>query len=178
MYKRLSDQFNFKVAFKEAGKTCQQSVVTVWIYEKRITKPVQKIRISGYFMDDAYEDGSNVRSYTTSFNRNKAVCDNIYGHLVVADFNFDSREDIALVSDSGGNGGPIYDYYLQDDSCHFVFSKYLSSRMKYFPTTFNEKKKTLTTYVHAGACCMGKDVYRLDTINGNWKYISHKLIEY
>jgi hypothetical protein len=52
-----------------------------------------------------------VRSYETGKNAHKAVVDNDYGDLVVADINFDGLADVVLKTDGGGNGGPYYTFY-------------------------------------------------------------------
>ena len=71
------------------------------------------------------------------------------------------------------NGGPFYSYYIQQDDNTFKEDKFLSDSMTFFPNKFNLKNKTLTTYVHGGACLMVEHIYKLDKTTNTWTEISH-----
>lgn len=81
--------------------------------------------------------------------RNAAILDTDFGDIVVADFNFESREDIAIRSDDE-NGGTYYRFYIQEKDKLFKLDSFLTDSMSIVPTYFNRTKKTLTTYQHAG----------------------------
>ena len=116
-------------------------------------------------------------SYSTKFNIEKKIVDNNYGDIIVADFNFDNKDDIALVNDMGGNGGVFYSYYIQNKDRKFIKDVYLTDSMTYFPSKINKNSKTLITYVHAGVCGLGEHIYRLDINKNCWKDESHKIID-
>jgi hypothetical protein len=96
--------------------------------------------------------------------------------MVICDLNFDHKDDIAIICNSGGNGGPAYNYYLQGLNKTFNIDKYLTDTMSYFPAKINAKNRTLVTYVLAGVCCLGEHTYKLDGTN-KWTEKSHKTIE-
>ena len=102
--------------------------------------------------------------------------DNDYGSLIVADFNFDGREDVAIKNDSGGNGGPLYNYYLQNAKGIFVIDDFLTNTVQFFPSEINSLKKYLVTTVHATATQLSETTYRLDTATGQWKKINQRFI--
>ncbi len=103
--------------------------------------------------------------------------DNYYGDLIIADFNFDDKEDIAVIKDSGGSSGALYNYYIQNKDGKFLFDKFLSIKMESFPTVFNAKTRTLTTLVLAGANRVAKTTYRLNTTTNRWTTTSKSYLE-
>lgn len=128
------------------------------------------------YFDDTFRDVKKIRSYSTKFNAGAEVVDNYYGDIIVADLNFDKKDDIIVINDMGGNGGTFYNYYLQDSSRKFILSSYLTDSMTYFPMRINRTNNTLTTYVRAFACHMSKHIYKFSSPN-NYTQLSHKLID-
>ncbi|MDP3929831.1 MAG: hypothetical protein Q8R57_12480 [Bacteroidota bacterium] len=181
LHKDISKQFNFetnltRIKTKNLFDSC---IVKITIIQKETNKPVQTIKIiSDYFFEGVYTDCNSKRSYVTLKNLNIEPCDNDFGDIIVADFNFDNREDVALKKDSGGNGGPDYNYYLQDSTGKFIINKYLTNNMGYFPIYINGRSKTLTTLVHANAKEQCKSTYKLDTLTNKWKKISKTFVDY
>jgi exopolysaccharide biosynthesis predicted pyruvyltransferase EpsI len=116
------------------------------------------------------------RSYTTGKNKNKDVLDNDFGDIVIADFNFDKRDDFAVKNDEGGNGGPSYRYYTQTADKRFILNNYLTYNMVYFPSAFYPVTKSLVTIVHANAMGVNHNTFRLDTVTNKWKFIRRKFV--
>jgi len=116
-----------------------------------------------------------VRSYTTGKNRNADIGDNDFGDIVVADFNFDSLEDIAIKSDDE-NSGTYYRFYIQGKDKLFKLDSFLTDSMSIIPTYFNRTKRILTTYERAGALFYGEHRYRLDIRKTKWSMIRHRFI--
>ncbi len=50
-------------------------------------------------------DCQSYNSYLTNQSAGTYLGDNSFGDIVVADLNFDQREDLAIVNNNGGNGG-------------------------------------------------------------------------
>ncbi|MGC4040713.1 MAG: hypothetical protein QM710_08015 [Flavobacterium sp.] len=178
-YKNLSKSFDFKTHIQRISRkneitdTC---LVTVTITRKDNAKSIQTIHFgSSYFFRNVYKDCLQVRSYSTGVNNEAAANDSDYGSLIVADFNFDGKEDLALKDDSGGNSGPTYDYYIQNEKGKFVKDTYLSDRMDFFPSSINKKNKTLTTIVFIGGG-NSKMVYQYTAQKKSWKRIEHTII--
>jgi len=114
-------------------------------------------------------------SFSTKFKANREIVDNYFGDIVVADLNFDGNDDITIINDSGGNGGSEYIYYTQTTFKKFVLEPFLTDSVVYFPTQIDKVKKQLTTYVHAGACCVGRHIYQYDKMKNSWHQIRHKI---
>jgi len=91
--------------------------------------------------------------------------------LIIVDFNFDGKDDIAIINDSGGNGGPLYNFYIQNQKGLFSLNKFLTEQMSFFPAYINKKEKTLTTFVHAGVNRIAKTIYKFNVADQTWKQI-------
>lgn len=149
---------------------------TLNISTKLTNKPPQLIRFyTGPLFSAAYQNCNAARSYSTGKNRDADATDNDYGDLIVADFNFDGRDDFAAKSESGGNAGPYYNYYVQLSSGEFVLDEFLTVEMQFFPDDISRTRRTLTTRVHAGADGLGETVFRLSKA-GKWAQVSHRIL--
>lgn len=115
-------------------------------------------------------------SYSTKFKTDREIVDNYFGDIVVADLNFDGIDDIAVINEIGGNGGPLYRYYIQTSDRKFVLNNFLTDSVTFFPTKIDKVKKRLITYVHAGACCVSKNVYQFSKASNTWKQTAHKIL--
>lgn len=177
----LSTNYDFTTSitrFKIIGQAMDSCQITVQVIAK-ITGKKQVITLSSdYIYDVDFNDCKDVRSYSTGINKKKEVHDNDYGNLIIADLNFDGREDFAVKNDSGGNGGPFYSYYLQDAKGTFKLDKFLTESMVFFPDTINNKNKTLVTSVHANTMQLEETTYQLDEKSGKWKAIKSRLVDY
>jgi hypothetical protein len=103
----------------------------------------------------------------------KAV-ENDYGDIVVADFNFDNKEDFAVKSEEGGNGGPLYNFYIQTNDRKFVLENYLSNTMQWFPFEIDKAEMTLATYVRSNSSEDEKVVYKYDVEKREWKIMKRQ----
>ena len=179
-HKHLSKQYNFRTEIrriKNADSLFDSCIVTVIISYKNSNKSVQRIRYSStYFFDTVFRDCNFVRSYITGKNKNVDAYDNDYGDFIVADFNFDNKDDIATKNNSGGNGGPEYYYYIQDNNGKFVVNKFLSEKMGYFPSSINKRSKTLTTTVHANVYQYGETTFKLNSKTRKLRKVRHRLL--
>ena len=172
----LSDQFNIGTDFKRINN--DSCIVTVAIKDKESYKTKESIRITSMFLfDKVFKSCESVRSYQTHVNDTIQAVDNDYGDLIVADFNFDGLDDFAIIKDSGGNAGVLYNFYTQSKNGRFYLDKFLTDKMEFFPTRINVNEKTLVTYVHAGVCWIGEHVYKLNDKTQTWFEKSHKIID-
>ncbi|GAA4324951.1 XAC2610-related protein [Flaviaesturariibacter amylovorans] len=117
-------------------------------------------RCTGPLFYDTVPTPGHVRSFITGVNQEKEALDNDYGDLVVADLNFDGREDVALKTNEGGTSGSYYTYFLQGGTGRFEKSDYLTDSVSLFPGTIDARRKRLITFGHAGACGVGEHRYR------------------
>ena len=154
LHKNLSKEFNFEVKVRKIKKSKEEidsNAVKVIVYNK-ITNKKQELNFgASYLFQKTFINCKYVRSYSTGINKNAEIVDNDFGDIIIADFNFDNREDFAIKNDSGGNGGPTYNFYIQDANKNFKLDKFLTTEMAFFPSKIVAKNKRLVTYVHANA---------------------------
>ncbi|MGF7076881.1 XAC2610-related protein [Mucilaginibacter sp. 3215] len=127
--------------------------------------------------EDVFKNCDATRSYITGYRKNAEVSDYDFGDLVIADVNFDELEDIAIKYDSGGNGGPLYNFYLQDKNGHFYLSRYLTDSVGSFPAYINPKQKTITTQIHANVRYEARKTFRYNSKSQKWKLIKWQMID-
>jgi hypothetical protein len=153
-------------------------IVQVIVLDKKTHLKIDSLVLTSiYYFGDVFQDCNNVRSYITGKNETQRSMDNDYGEFIIVDINFDSKEDLAIINDSGGNGGTFYSYYIQDSDKKFHLDKFLTDSMVYFPSKINKKNKTIVTYVHAGVGGLGEHIYAYNDMTKVWKEISHKYID-
>ena len=174
----LSNQFDISVhlrRFNDGRQVYDSCILKFIITDKKTKYKIDSTQLTSLFLfSDTYLNCDSVTSFSTNYKNNREIVDNYFGDVVVADFNFDNKDDVAFITDIGGNGGPIYSYYLQSNN-KFSVDKYLTDSVIYFPQIIDKKKQRLTTRVHAGACCEGVHIYQLNKSTNMWKQISRKI---
>ena len=175
----LSNQFDIAINLKRYSNTelhdsCDLKIL---IKNKRTKAHVDSIFLTSlFYFGDTFEKCDSTTSFTTNFNANRQVVDNYFGDIVVADLNFDNRDDIAIINDYGGNGGPLYSYFIQSNDERFTLDSFLTDSVTYFPSVIDKSKHRLITYVHAGACCTGEHIYQFDKSTKKWRQTKHKIL--
>lgn len=170
-YDNLSKKFNFEVV--PIPKKEDLIHLVVHVTEKENSKRTQTLTIEceGFYLD-SFDNCKNVRSYSTKLNSQLPSGDeNDSGNFIVADFNFDGLEDFAIKCDPGGNGGPLYTYFLQAEDKKFYRSKYLTDTVQFFPIEINSANKTLTTFLHANAYQKNRRIFKYNMKAKKWKLI-------
>jgi hypothetical protein len=171
VHTNLSKDFDFKINTKHflgEGHDSDSVDVTVTAISKIGNKSHNIHFGTRSFYDDSYLKCSNVRSYSTGFNKNNEVADNDYGDLVVADFNFDGKDDFALKYNGWGNSGPGYNFYVQQSGGSFAKDAYLTDSVFYFPQSLNVKKKQLIVGTRAGANGVHERTYQYNAAKNSW----------
>jgi hypothetical protein len=172
--KNLSKKFNFNIYLKSLDeKEFGKANVVLAIFDKATNDELQIIRIESEFIfkSKSFIDCSNNVNYLDNVNNKKKIQDNDFGDFIIADFNFDGKEDIALKHEEGGNGGPLYNFYLQDDSGRFERNKYLSGEMMYFPHIIDSKNMELRVYLRMDSTTDQETVYAYINSSKTWKII-------
>lgn len=174
-FDKLSKQFNTKLEITRITEDSTQIIIEIFdkVSKNRMDKII--VETEWLMIPPMFENCDNVRSFTTGVNTEKEVIDNEHGDFIIADFNFDNLDDLAIAVDFGGNGGTIYSFYLQETNEKFRLDQYLSETMQRFPVAFDRKKKTLTTSVHANAYGNTETIYQFK--NGQWKIIHQKFVQ-
>ena len=147
------------------------SEIRLQIISKSNKKQIQDVvvepgRPRGLF--DEFTNCSAVRSYITGKNKDADALDNDWGDLIVADLNFDNREDFAIKYDSGGNAGPAYEFYTQDKSGRFRKDLFLSNEMGFFPGTIDTRRKRLITTYHADVAHYWEEIFKFNQVTRRW----------
>lgn len=179
LHKNLSKEFNFEIKVKKiinAKEEIDSNSVKVIVYNKISNKKQEFNFGSSFLFEKTFIDCKTVRSYSTGINKNAEVIDNDFGDIIIADFNFDNKDDFAVKNDSGGNGGPTYNFYIQDTHKNFKLDKFLTAEMRFFPSKFIIKNKLLVTYVHANAYQLSENVFEYNTKLKKWKYKMSRLV--
>ncbi len=180
-YSDLSNEFSISTKLKTIENIDgihDSSIVIIEITNKKDTTTTYKIQLSSiFFMDQEFTNCGNIRSYSIENEYQNEVIDNDYGDLIIADFNFDNKDDIALIRDSGGNGGPLYNFYIQSDSFQFKLDFYLSNNVIYFPQNIDQELQELKTIVHANAYQMCETIYSYNKRLDKWIIKNKKYIE-
>jgi len=154
-------------------------LVKVNFYNKETKNWMQTIKFGAiHFYSDAYFDCKAVRSYSTGKNKNAMIYDYDFGDVVVADLNFDSKEDIAIKYDSGGNGSPVYRFYLQNEDGKFVFNRYMTDSIGSFPYLILPENKLLITKIHHSSESEFKTTFKYNEKTRKWKKIEAKVVQW
>ncbi len=133
-------------------------------------------RLGVWWYTDPEYGCSDVTSYSTGHNADREKHDNYWGTIVVADLNFDGRDDIAMASDSAVSSGPYYTFLTQTADGKFVTDRFLTEEMRYFPDEIDRSRRRLTTYSPASSVDKLKQVFELDPATDEWKMIVHDLL--
>lgn len=175
----LSTQFDVHIDFKRhqlATSACDSCIVKLVLAEKETKQVIDSILVQAlFYYGSVMQDCNNVRSHPKDTHLDRlAYEDRNNGDIIVADFNFDKKDDIAVIYDSGGNSGPLYNYYLQGPDRKFVLNAFLTDTMGFLPVQINRKKKTLMTIVRAGVAHRAETIYKLNPKTNRWKLQSYR----
>jgi hypothetical protein len=163
----LSRKFTFLAAADRSNVGPATVPVSIEVIRKADRKRVQMLSLrSG--VADIFSECEAVRSYATGKHANEDVADNYWGDLIVADVNFDGREDLAVAEDSR-NTGTTYGFYIQSSAGTFIRDRYLSDG--FFPYKIDRKNKTLTTSTAASTGGYTETVLKYDPRTKKWRVV-------
>ena len=164
-----STNFNFLILIKSKDKNALgKAEIIVKVIDKRTEVETQTIKFASDFIlkSESFIQNRNNRCYPA--NVTIVSNENDCGDLIVADLNFDGREDLALKREEGGNGGPRYNYYLQTQSGNFIFDEYLTNEMSYFPDFINSQENTLHVTVRVDSRSEEGITYKYENSRKVW----------
>jgi hypothetical protein len=172
--KQLSNNFTFATEIVTKNqKELAPCKIIVKITDKKTGKKIQSFEINSEFIlaSKSFKNCNSNKSFITGKNQNMKAVENDYGDIIVADFNFDNKEDFAVKREEGGNGGPLYNFYIQTNDRKFVLENYLSNTMLWFPFEIDKAEMTLATYVRSNSSEDEKVVYKYDVEKREWKIV-------
>ena len=171
----VSDVFDFRLNVSNSTNEDGHAginLVTITVSNK-LTKTITQTIQSGplYLFPAGFTGSDFAESYSTGKKRtNAAQVDDKGSEFIVADFNFDHREDFALRTGDRATSAPsTYDFYIQNKAGQFVRDAFLSDEMVIFPE-INQSNKTLIT-------CDGslfdptRRTYKLNAVTKKWREI-------
>jgi hypothetical protein len=178
----LSNQFDLEIDYKLYSDSIQRKdscLLKVYVKDKLKYSIIDSIFFTSssvFFNSDRFLSCDSMTSYTTKFKADREIIDNYFGDIVVADLNFDGNDDIAVINNLGGNGGPPYTFYSQTNDKKFVIYKYLTDSVEYFPMEIDKMNRRITTLVHASAYSVAESVYQLNKKTNQWKRTGFKIL--
>ncbi len=169
--------------FTETENSCD---LTLYVIDKSSKRTVDTILLNtSYLFFGFLEEEDTAFRYSTKtvlfFSTKVNIEDISYeppADIVIADFNFDEKDDIAIANEITASAGERYNYYIQQANQQFVIDNFLTKKMEFFPEEINSKNRTLITRVHAGTCCSNVYVYELNKRGTKWHRKSFETIDY
>lgn len=122
------------------------------------------------YLFEQIESGDAV-SYIGKLDTNEGIEN--YHKFIVADFNFDNKEDIAIINYEGNNAGPQFNYYLQTTNGEFLMDTFLSQDFRFFPKKINPSDRSLMISHPIGCCAIETIKIQLQS-DHRWKEIFHE----
>jgi hypothetical protein len=165
----LSKVYDFDVMLRSKdNKDLGKAEIIIGIHDKTKQKKVQTINIESEFIlkSKSFKECQNNKKY--SANEYLKSNENDFRDLIVADLNFDGKEDIAIKREEGGNGGPLYNFYIQSKNQKFILDTYLSNEMTYFPDYIDIENKTLHIHVRINSATEEGMTYYYAEKNKTW----------
>lgn len=175
LHKNLSNTYNYRTTakkIKDEFDVLRMNEIIIEVLNKSGGSLRQKIiinnRESNYILDNVFSACNLTRSYITGINKNKVAEDGDYGDFIVADLNFDEKEDIVGKMEQGSNSGPSYQFLTMRKDGNFKNDTFLSESVQHFSDNINYKTKTLTTFIQAGAYGYNEHVFKYNPITEKW----------
>ena len=166
----LSKVYDFDIMLISKDKNdIGKAEIIIKIFDKLKREKIQTIQFESKFISKSksFKECENNKSYQA--NTYLKSNENDFGDLIVADFNFDGNEDIAIKREEGGNGGPNYNFYIQSKNQQFIIDTFLSNEMSYFPDYIDSEKKTLHIYVRVDSSTEEGITYFYEEKSKTWK---------
>ncbi len=175
--KDLFNQFKFEYLIKEIKSEENSKYLIKINLTNKVSNKIQNIDYEplGLFSGKNNLDTS-VNNYFDTKEAKIKTTEGLetFHNIIVLDVNFDGLEDFAIINFEGGNGGPLYAYYIQNPNNEFELDDELTNEVRFFPIEINNKEKTLT-FGHPSGCCKINTFKIQIQPNGNWKQIYSKL---
>lgn len=93
--------------------------------------------------------------------------------FVIRDFNFDGLIDFALLWDTGGNAGELYEYYFQDKNRIFTPAETFPLQHGMLAENINIPAKTISVQNSIACCHYNLTIYKLKS-NESWEVSSEQ----
>ena len=167
-YSNLSYTYVYKITVvKGSDEYDSQLRLYIFKWDGKLLQEIDEDAGSLY-NSDAFKSGKNSRSYITGKGRNAPVEDFDFGDLIIADLNFDGKEDIALKTGLSADAGPYYAFYTQGNDGRFYPDNFLTNHVASFPKYINAKARTITTQIQTNYSPIGKKTFKYNVKTKKW----------
>ncbi len=161
-YTKLSKNFNIEIyAYQKDNEDYDFSTLTVMFVRDKHSNEI--LDIKAIKQDIAVFEECSYALYE------KGEIDLVESpDILVADFNFDNKEDIAVATYSGGASNPyVYTFFVQAQDKSYDLDDFLTDKVSY-PPRIDAENRTLYTYGHVSANEGYSYSYTLNS-KGDWK---------
>lgn len=168
----ISKKFDFEISSKSTDSNDLGSVeikIKIFSHGKKNLIQIINIESKSILKSKSFRNCSDHKSYLKNVNSVIKAYDYDFGDVIVADFNFDGKEDLAIKREEGGNGGPLYNFYLQSENKRFLIDNFLSNEMKTFPYFFDTRNKFLRVSKRIDSIKYEIITYQYFSKNNLWK---------
>lgn len=172
VYNNLSDKYIYEILTKKkiSGDRTEVTDVYITITAKADLKKIQTIHRFGdevkNLSKNTFKNPIASRSYVTGFKKNIKAIDGDYGDLIIVDFNFDNREDFAIVKDFGF--AYFYDFYYQNENNRFIIDTFFSNHNSGLFPKFDTDKKTMIYSGRNGSLGFWSEYYKFEVPSKKW----------
>lgn len=169
---KLSFQFDLVHYFRKYDSkvgNLDSSISLIYLEDKKSSEHLDSF--SCYLIPRESISCDNNVSYSTNYNTSIEYEDGHCGDIIIADFNFDNLDDIA-VADQYSARSILYSFYLQNENRKFLRNDYLSDVIRNFPVKISKGDSTLTTWALDTHCSSVETIYKY--IDDENKWIEYK----
>lgn len=172
-YKNLSRVYDYKIdlRYKKRSDGYYEKSLTVTLYDKsgNFKTRIENVEFDSWKDIDHFRVGSKISGVD---NHGDEIGDS--EDFIVADFNFDGREDFAIKNNVGGNRGALFSFYIQNQNGTYKLDQYLTDKVLFLPDLDKESKSLITwTYQQLGLYTY-LNYFRQNKSLGTWEFYKYK----
>jgi hypothetical protein len=176
IYTKLSEKYNYEIKNIQRCDSSDldcENIAIVIIRDKKTLAVVDSVNttLSWQFEDVFTKPEERSKSFFTKFNLDALIENGDFGDFIVADFNFDNKEDFAIIYDSGASSGATYNFFIQGSNYKMYLNTFLTDTLRVFPDQFYPKTKRLKSETRSGTCWHFETIYQLKNTS-DWRVVS------
>ena len=181
IYTKLSEKYIYEVKniqnCDSSDLACENTTIVI-IRDKKTLMVVDSINMfsGNHFSDVFTKPDERSKSYFTKYNLDATNVDGDFCDFIVADFNFDNKEDFAIVFDSEGSAGVTYNFFVQGLDSKLSLNTFLTDTLRVFPVQFYPKTKRLKSEARSGTCWHFETIYQLKNTS-DWRAVSSTIFD-
>ena len=167
----IATDFDLAIKFSRfipVSHSYDSCILSILILEKDSRKLKDSLKIySDFYGENRFLNCNGITKYTEERNLNVIRRTYVEDDILVSDFNFDGREDLAIVSTDGSNWATCYKFYLQNENGKMYLDHYLTDSLVRFPDFIDFERESMVTYYRYGSQ-VWMTTFSIDKANGLW----------